>query len=389
MQKKILFISHEASETGAVKFLLMLQMWLKKNSNFNFETLILKNGPLLDKFKEINPVITIEKNLLQKIKNKLNKIIIPSSCKYLQHEINKIKRKKFDIIYSNTITNGHLYPEIATLGAPIITHVHELNSLTVSFGEYNLKNVIKYSSNFIAASYAVQNDLIEKLSINADSINTFNTFINTENLPTNSRGCVDKNKLLSSLGISSNSYIIGCCGYIALHKGTDLLPLLAMHLPKQLNDRQIHFIHLGKSPDTISLSLLKRDVEILGLSNRVHFLNHQSNSRDWISIFDVHALLSREETLSIVMLEAADYGIPTVCFKQSGGAPYFCNNGNGLSVDYLNIQEMADSIKSILQNESYRKKMGSNANKLLKNQYSADSVMPKLIRYINNKISSA
>ena len=50
--KRILFISHEATRTGAPFVLLYLMQWLKQNTNYEADVLLLKGGPLAADFKD-------------------------------------------------------------------------------------------------------------------------------------------------------------------------------------------------------------------------------------------------------------------------------------------------------------------------------------------------
>jgi len=53
MIRKILFISHEASRTGAPLILLHLLKWLNKNTeNLQFDVLLIKRGAMADDFRK-------------------------------------------------------------------------------------------------------------------------------------------------------------------------------------------------------------------------------------------------------------------------------------------------------------------------------------------------
>ena len=53
MKNKILFITHEASRTGAPMVILHLIKWLQTNSDYCIDLLSLKGGELSDEFSEI------------------------------------------------------------------------------------------------------------------------------------------------------------------------------------------------------------------------------------------------------------------------------------------------------------------------------------------------
>ena len=57
MPKKVLFISHEASRTGAPIVFLNFLKWFKANTDIPFQILLKKGGVLEPDFKAIAPVL--------------------------------------------------------------------------------------------------------------------------------------------------------------------------------------------------------------------------------------------------------------------------------------------------------------------------------------------
>jgi Glycosyltransferase len=78
----------------------------------------------------------------------------------------------------------------------------------------------------------------------------------------------------------------------------------------------------------------------------------------------VFVLPSLSESFGIVIIEAFSYGIPAVAFTSARGATEIIeNNWNGYLIEDRDKQNMAKRIKFLLQNQSRRIIMGSNANK--------------------------
>ena len=77
---------------------------------------------------------------------------------------------------------------------------------------------------------------------------------------------------------------------------------------------------------------------------------------------DAFLLTSREDSGPMVMLEAAAFRIPILCFDESGGAPEFVAHDAGIAVPYLDIRQMADALLDLEQSPDLRRRFGNAAN---------------------------
>lgn len=89
----------------------------------------------------------------------------------------------------------------------------------------------------------------------------------------------------------------------------------------------------------------------------------------------IAVLSSRYEGFSLVILEAMSCGVPIVSFDCPHGPRNIIQNGeDGLLVDYLNTQALANGICQLIEDESLRKRFGFNAKKNI-GRFSRESVM--------------
>ena len=109
MAGKILFISHDATRTGApIVFLHQLE-WLRRNSNFEMHFLLLDGGPLLEKFERLGKVYLWKTklqpaNVFQRGVNKVSRLIKPQKS-YQEKLIKLLDQVGFELIYSNTVAS--------------------------------------------------------------------------------------------------------------------------------------------------------------------------------------------------------------------------------------------------------------------------------------------
>jgi glycosyltransferase involved in cell wall biosynthesis len=165
------------------------------------------------------------------------------------------------------------------------------------------------------------------------------------------------------------------------YKGFDLFIQLAVAVRAAKPAMPVHFVWLGGSARGDALDALCHDVESAGLTGYVHFVGEKPNALDYIGAFDVHALVSREESLSLTMLEAASVAIPTICFDGHGSRE-FIEDDAGFVVPYLNVPAMAESVLQILQCESLRRTLGCRAQVKLQQRHILSTIAPKLLRSI-------
>lgn len=86
-------------------------------------------------------------------------------------------------------------------------------------------------------------------------------------------------------------------------------------------------------------------------------------------------LSSTYEGFSLVILESMACGVPVVSFDCPHGPRNIINNGeDGLLIDYLNVEALAEGICSLIDDDNKRKEMGSNARVNVQ-RFSKDVVM--------------
>lgn len=116
---------------------------------------------------------------------------------------------------------------------------------------------------------------------------------------------------------------------------------------------------------------LARQIKELGLDTGVTFVGHLA-TRDLPALyrtFDVFAIPSYQEGLSIVGLEAMACGVPVVSTKCGGPEAFVINDETGFLVD-LDENDFASAIARILQDRSLREKLSNNAHRFVSENYS-------------------
>ncbi|PWW29917.1 MULTISPECIES: glycosyltransferase family 4 protein [unclassified Chryseobacterium] len=387
--KKILFISHEASLSGAPILVLDLIKRLKKEKeNYQIDILLIRGGELYEEFAKVANNIVVAHYHLQSfsfLKRNLKRVqsIVFRKKETQQDKIDKITisllENKYDLVYGNTMESLIWTLPFYKKNIPTIVAIHEL-----SFGiesTYSKEFVLENISNItqiIAGSQAVADNLINKYNAAPQKVTAIHSFVdNVLNLQK------DKELLKKELNIKNEELIVGIASSQELRKGTEMVPVLVQKI-KQKTDLNFKFINLGGTSKSAAVRCAKLDAEKLGVEKDIIFIDHNKTPNDYINIFDVFLLMSREDPFPLVMLTAAKLKKPIVAFEKSGGAVEFLENNHGVLVPYLDIDTMAEETVKLMQDANLRESYGENIYQRLENEYSDKKLAGKIFTIIDN-----
>lgn len=369
MKKKVLFISPDASRTGAPLVLLNFIEWFKNNTDIPFVILLQQGGNLHNQFKQLGrtyfykpsfPEISILHRLIKKL------FIKPFFFPVYQFVLRLSIRKGITHIYSNTVVNGHLLKKLKITNAHTLSHIHELKSTIDLYGKENFENVKKYTNKYIVPSTAVKLNLINQFGVPIELISVIPEFIKHEN-----HVLVSVQSVLNDLKIPEHSFIVGGSGITDWRKGADIFIEVAHNVINRAKLNDVYFVWVGKNDDWLSENFqnIRYDIEKLNLSEKVIFTGEVSNPYDYYQCFDVFALTSREDPFPLVCLENAHLGNPIICFEHGGGMPDFVETDAGYIISYLDIPEYSEKIKNLYNDRELLKVLGDAAKLKLEKNY--------------------
>lgn len=362
--KRILFITHDASQSGAPLVLLYLMQWIKKNKpNFVFDILFLDGGLLEDKFKKLTqeqfyiPRKKQKKTIGSILKNKFINLL------KLQNKNNiyyNIARKNYDIIYSNTVISARYGNLIKEKNPKIkhIVHVHELNTILKTLAP-NFKNLVSNIDHFIAVSKLVEKNLIENYDVSKKKISVIYECAKID--------IIKEDKI-------NKVFTVGACGLSYWRKGNDLFLQVARYINKKYPDLNIKFIWVGN--EYKDKPIIDADIEKLGLIQKVFFVGETSNTAQYFNNFDVFLMPSREDPFPLVCIEVAHLKKPIICFKDATGSSEVLEKGGGYVVPYLDIEAMGEKVVYYFKNPKTCLKDGEKAYELFK-EFSPENICPQ------------
>jgi glycosyltransferase involved in cell wall biosynthesis/ubiquinone/menaquinone biosynthesis C-methylase UbiE len=369
----ILFVGHDALLAGGQVLLLSLIKWISNNTGIAVKVILINGGTLIDQYKDIAPTL-IWNDLIHKHSDKEER-------KEILHEF----VGRIDLIYGNTVLAATIYDDLEFLKVPYITHVHELEkSIKMYFDKSIINKMHLYTNGYIAGSKPVKMNLIRNHHGAEKKIILINDFIETRTIDFD----IPKKDIRKKIGLIERGLIIVGCGTMYWRKGVDLFIDTAIILKKK-GISHFHFYWIGEniwdldhaSRKLCSWNSLQQKIQDYGVSDHISFLGVKENFFEYINAADVFYLPSREDPFPLVCLEAAQFQIPVICFKDAGGMVDFIENDAGFVVPYEDINAAAEKIIYIGKYPKVSTTLGLKGRKKYFLNYSIDIAAPKTLNF--------
>ena len=143
---------------------------------------------------------------------------------------------------------------------------------------------------------------------------------------------------------------------------------------KELNNPSFHLFIAGDGPLEDALKELSRE---LGVEKQVHLLGFRRDVYRLSSAADIFLFSSRQEGLSVSVMEAMACGLPIVASSIRGNTDLIDSGKGGFLVSPNDAVGFADGIRSILSNPVCREQMKAHNLKKIRN-YSSEAVLKQM-----------
>jgi len=355
---KILFVSHDASRTGAPILLLNLVRWLTANKKAQALVLAVDGGELLETFRETGECLLwnvplersgVADRIYHKIWGTNNRI------RHRQKVLERILRFNPDLIYYSSVGTCRMVPIFAEKipGAGTVLHVHELETIIRQYNDEEcIENAKTWIDHYIAASELVKTNLVNTHRIAPDLIDRIYEYIDTVQWDLKQ---VNDTK-------RSGKFIIGSAGNVHWRKGFEFFILLAAELQRRgIQDYECRW---SGRVDEEHRAIVEEDLRKLDLGEHVKFPGPSAEMHRFYRQLDVFVITSREDPYPVVALEAALFRLPILCWNRGTGTLEFVERGGGVPVDYLDVRAMADAVLDLKENPEKRDRIGERAYQL-------------------------
>ncbi len=271
-----------------------------------------------------------------------------------------VELAEFDVIHAHDWLTCRAALRAKELsGKPLIVHIHSIESDRAG-KEHGGNPMVReieaiamlLADKIIAVSELTKKAIIREYHIPADKIEVVHNSISDSMLVPSS----GENAYHYLEQMRNNGYrVVASIGRLTIQKG--LPNLLRAFQQVVLREPKTLLLIVGSGDQYYELIDLAAE---LGIGRNVVFTDFQrgKNYRDAYAVADLFVMPSVSEPFGLTPLEAIGYGTPTLISKQSGVSEII---NNCLKVDYWDIDEMANQITAVVQNDVLRDELHANS----------------------------
>jgi glycosyltransferase involved in cell wall biosynthesis len=175
---------------------------------------------------------------------------------------------------------------------------------------------------------------------------------------------IDMPKIYARPGIGNQNLLkLLTIGRLTKRKGFDLI-LKACAIVKNSNKKfHLTIIGYGKEQQNLERMILRLNLESnVSLEGRIEHKNLASYYKNT----DCYIFFGDREGQSLAMMDAIAYGLPVICSNHPGNTTFVKNKINGFTVEYPNVDSLADAILLLISNRNKVAKMGVESRSIAK-----------------------
>lgn len=182
---------------------------------------------------------------------------------------------------------------------------------------------------------------------------------------------IDKNKLKSELGVKADEKIILSVSEFIPRKNYATMLETVSELAKER--KGFKYLLCGTGEQLEEMKTLAKD---LGVCDRVVFLGYRKDIDKIMEISDIFFHQSFHEGLTMSIMEAMHFALPVVTSNVRGNKDLIDANG-GFLTEPTDVKAQVEALKTLLDNEDLRVKLGQNNKNKVKDYY-LDAVRKEL-----------
>lgn len=162
---------------------------------------------------------------------------------------------------------------------------------------------------------------------------------------------IDKQKKKNELGIGNDDIVLLSVGELIPRKNHQVV----IKAISKINDLRVKYFIAGTGP---LKETLDQTIKEFGLENRVFLLGYRTDVKELLECTDIFVLPSRQEGLSVALMESMAGALPVVCSRIRGNIDLIDEGKGGYLCSVSESDEYAEAIRKLVDDLSLCKKMG-------------------------------
>jgi len=371
---KMLFVTHDASWTGAPLIIKHISnAYKQKYSIVNINLILRHGGDLTDSFRAIGPTYEIQNfNDYNKLQNEVRELI------------DFIGLTEGDIVFVNSAESRMILKTLKSYKLSVVTLVHEM---AYYYNKNAWKEIDQYSDITVFPSQIVKKHALANTSFDNSKVIVRGQGIFPDKIITSNKK-TDRLKLLQSFKLPKESVVVLGCGSIIERKGVHLFVQTAINTLQhyvESEEKPLYFLWLGKRPEKEDeyFKRIKEDITLSGFEDKIQFIGAHKITNYIFNGSDVFFMCSKGDPFPCVVLEAMNAALPVICFDGTGG---YCeiidHEKNGRIFPFGDITSCSNSILDYIQNPKIKHEEGLNAKSFIDTNYTYDSYINDLTKAV-------
>jgi L-malate glycosyltransferase len=178
----------------------------------------------------------------------------------------------------------------------------------------------------------------------------------------------DRLALRDSVGLPEGAFVVGSVGRVFdwVKRFSDLIRAVSRLLPTHPD---LYLLIVGDGEDLDSLKSL---AESLGVADRVRFTGYQKDVGPWLSVMDLFALASEQESFGLVLVEAMFASLPVVATNVGGIPNIVVPEETGLLVPVRDVTALSGAIARLKTDPALRESFGRAGRVRAQHSFSAE-----------------
>jgi glycosyltransferase involved in cell wall biosynthesis len=374
---RILFVSHEATRTGAPKIILNILRHFREHTSATLQTILHSGGFLAEEFVQHSETDCL--NLPREASDELAKRIRKLCTRY--------RDDLPQLAICNSMESRFIAFELYRLGIPVIFLVHELPS---SYEPADYQQVYDCSHKIVFPVEMVRDAANSRLTLPVDKVHVLPQGLLDAGFGTRVSAEVARRDIRRELGLPEDAFVVLGCGTLDLRKGIDHFAGVARTLlTRKRVDRPVHFVWLGEG-DRWTHSpyhYVMLDIEKSPAFGHVHFIGERPDVEPFFLGADAFFLSSRVDPFPCVIHEAMAAQLPIITFDRSGGAISAIADGAGLVAPYGDYENVCNLLETLASQPALFRSIRSKAVERVRARYCFDQYGDRLIQLAEEKLN--
>ena len=171
--------------------------------------------------------------------------------------------------------------------------------------------------------------------------------------------------------------VIGNAGRLVEQKNQVVIPQIAQLLKEKGLSFQITIAGDGQLKKDIQAAIQKAGVE-----QEVKLLGFVDNMSEFMSSIDIFISTAKWEGFGFVLAEAMAHGVPVLAFDLSSNPELVHDQSNGFLIAPDNLQQFANKLQELIEDESRRKEMGDVGHAFALANFESKKQFKKLMEFV-------